>query len=112
MDCINQHLLSVQIKEIRTDAASLLQTVYLAEIGIQSLQDIDKGGVINSTPFTTGIMPMLDATRSSEATNRRLSHNHDGGTEDVSEIVASFSNPSGVNFGSPDGLSGPLTKKP
>ena len=44
---------------VRTDVASLLQTVYLAEIGIQSLQDYDKGGVASSTPLPSIIPTML-----------------------------------------------------
>lgn len=31
-----------QVRSIRTDAAALLQTIYLTEIGLQSLQDVDK----------------------------------------------------------------------
>ena len=30
-----------QVRSIRTDAATLLQTIYLTEIGLQSLQDVD-----------------------------------------------------------------------
>lgn len=43
---------------IRNDAAFLLQTVYLAEIGIQSLQDYDKGGVVGSTPFSSFMLDL------------------------------------------------------
>ena len=41
----------LQMHAIRKDTATLLQTVYLAEIGIQSLQDSEKEGVVGSTPF-------------------------------------------------------------
>lgn len=100
----------VQIRGVRTDTASLLQTVYLAEIGIQSLQDLEKGNVANSTTFTGGLGPMLDVSSDDDGNDdRRLTHNHSG-EEDVSEIVASLSSPPGVDFGTPDGL-GPPSKK-
>ena len=55
-------------------------------------------------------MPMLDASGGDEGSERRLTHNHEGG-EDVSEIVASLSNSSDVDFGTPEGLGGPASKK-
>ena len=49
-----------QIQTIRSDSASLLQTIYLGEIGLQSLQDISK-----TTGMTAGILPILsDSTLS------------------------------------------------
>ena len=47
---------------VRNETASLLQTVYLAEIGIQSLQDCLKGppgGVGNGTPHLPPLPPLL-----------------------------------------------------
>lgn len=43
---------------IRNDTAFLLQTVYLAEIGIQSLQDYDKGGVSGSSTFPSFMLDL------------------------------------------------------
>lgn len=43
-----------QIQAVRSDCASLLQTIYLGEIGIQSLQDIGK-----ATSMAAGMLPML-----------------------------------------------------
>lgn len=54
------------MRTIRNDTAALLQTVYLAEIGIQSLQDFEKGGVIGSASFSS-LMPILgDETMENE----------------------------------------------
>ncbi len=43
---------------VRNDTASLLQTVYLAEIGIQSLQDCLKGVVGGGVDGGTPLPPM------------------------------------------------------
>lgn len=45
-----------QIRTIRADAATLLQTVYLTEIGLQSLQDFDKQG---GSGGLSSLMPIL-----------------------------------------------------
>ena len=48
-----------QVRAVRADAATLLQTVYLTEIALQSLQDFDKSG----SGSLSSIMPILgDAT--------------------------------------------------
>jgi len=68
--------------------------------------------VVSPAPFTTTIMPMLDATGGNNASDRRLTHTHEGGgDEDVSEIVASLSNASDMTFGPPDPLGCPTSKK-
>ena len=43
-----------QVQTIRLDAATLLQTIYLTEIGLQSLQEFDKQGSSSVT-----VVPML-----------------------------------------------------
>jgi len=45
-----------QMRIIRTDTAALLQTVYLTEIGLQSLQDFSKQG---STGNLSNLMPVV-----------------------------------------------------
>lgn len=46
-----------QVQVIRNDAATLLQTIYLTEIGLQSLQEFDKQG--SSSGGAVAIMPIL-----------------------------------------------------
>ena len=47
-----------QVRSIRTDAAALLQTIYLTEIGLQSLQDVDKQVVCTPTNDVS-LLPIL-----------------------------------------------------
>lgn len=49
-----------QVRSIRTDAAALLQTIYLTEIGLQSLQDVDKH--TSSVCTTTSEVTILPVT--------------------------------------------------
>ena len=48
-----------QIQNIRADCAALLQTIYLGEIGLQSLQDTGKAGALS------GMMPIFTDTLTS-----------------------------------------------
>ena len=49
-----------QIRTVRTDTATLLQTIYLTEIGLQSLQDFDKQGQgSSSSGGLSSLMPIL-----------------------------------------------------
>lgn len=50
-----------QIQTVRSDCASLLQTIYLGEIGLQSLQDVGKTTMSN-------MMPMFSDTMSTGST--------------------------------------------
>ena len=51
-----------QIQNIRSDCAALLQTIYLGEIGLQSLQDVGKATSM------TGMMPLFSDALSSSPT--------------------------------------------
>lgn len=51
-----------QIQNIRSDCATLLQTIYLGEIGLQSLQDVGKATSM------AGIMPLFSDTLASTHT--------------------------------------------
>lgn len=59
-----------QVQNVRSDCASLLQAIYLGEIGLQSLQDIGKG-----TGVSGGVVPIFS----------------DGGLANNSSITASSS---------------------
>ena len=79
-----------QVKAVRNDTATLLQTVYLTEIGFQSLQDF--GGGPNSL---SSLIPILGDT--SGITSSPVSINSTSGSGGVMESLSTGS----VDFMSP-----------
>lgn len=68
-----------QVRSIRTDAAALLQTIYLTEIGLQSLQDVDKQAPsVCATTSEVTILPILgDSINSSSLSEPAINSNQD-----------------------------------
>jgi hypothetical protein len=68
-----------QVRSIRTDAAALLQTIYLTEIGLQSLHHVDKQVPnIGTTPSQVTLLPVLDeAINSSSPAQLAINSNED-----------------------------------
>ena len=64
-----------QVQSIRLDAATLLQTIYLTEIGLQSLQDFDKQG---SSAVT--VVPMLGESINSSRLESPVINSNEGDT--------------------------------
>ncbi len=73
---------------IHNDTASLLQSVYLAEIGIQSLQGYEKGGGVNSSPVTS-FMPILGGASGAAGDDDHRGR-QEGTERDMSDIVSSL----------------------
>lgn len=77
-----------QVQSIRTDAANLLQTIYLTEIGLQSLQDFDKqgSGTVNLVPIlaepinSTGLdSPVINSNEEEPVEGTELSRSREVG---------------------------------
>lgn len=63
-----------QVRSIRTDAAALLQTIYLTEIGLQSLQDVDKQALsVCTTSSEVTILPVTVPILGESINNSTLS---------------------------------------
>ena len=82
-----------QIQTVRSDSASLLQTIYLGEIAIQSLQDVGK------TPLP-GMLPMFSETLTSTintSNSMTISTSNDGDPNDLfSDQVVTLGKRSGA----------------
>ena len=78
------------MRNVRNETASLLQTVYLAEIGIQSLQDCEKGGMPGPASFNS-LMPILGVSGDDGLVEGERREEQDG---EMGEVVASLANPS------------------
>lgn len=77
-----------QVRTVRNDVAALLQTIYLAEISIQSLQDYEKGSVLGSSPLPS-ILPILDvADVDSMEDAKDGNHSQGGGAEEAEAELA------------------------
>ena len=71
-----------QVRAIRTDAAALLQTIYLTEIGLQSLQDVDKPA--SGTQSEVTIVPILgNSINNSSLPDNPVAINSNEGGHDV-----------------------------
>lgn len=97
-----------QMRIIRTDTAALLQTVYLTEIGLQSLQDYSKQGANGSL---SNLMPVVMSNpdmASSVAMNGN--QEEDGIMVNLSEGGMSFSTSVNPPSSSADEMAPPLKK--
>ena len=69
-----------QVRSIRTDAAALLQTIYLTEIGLQSLHQVDKPAPsLGTTPSQVTLLPVLgDSINNSSPSSQLAINSNDG----------------------------------
>ena len=96
-----------QVKTARNDAASLLQTVYLTEIGLQSLQDFDKQG--SGGMSVSSFMPILgDSINSTVITSSAPINNS---SEKAGDSILSLAGNEVMTFSTSDNDGEPSPKK-
>ena len=68
-----------QVRSIRTDAAALLQTIYLTEIGLQSLHQVDKpASSVGTTPSQVTLLPVLADSINNSSPSQLAMNSNDG----------------------------------